>query len=78
MGVSEVGQLISTYGFPIVACIAMAWFVKYTTDNNNKRIDNLNEQHANEMKDVTTAINNNTIALTKLLSKLGGDDNENK
>jgi hypothetical protein len=75
---AEVGQLISTYGFPIVACIAMAWFVKYTTDNNNKRIDNLNEQHANEMKDVTTAINNNTIALTKLLSKIGGDDNENK
>jgi hypothetical protein len=79
MGVSEVGQLISTYGFPVVACCAMAWYVKYITDSNNKRMDSLNEQHANEMKDVTTAINNNTIALTKIASKIGGDDvDENK
>jgi hypothetical protein len=78
MGVQEIGQLIGTYGFPIVACGAMAWFVKYITDKNNARIDSINEQHQNEMKDVTTAINNNTIALTKLVAKIGGDDDENK
>jgi hypothetical protein len=63
-------QMISTFGFPVVACIAMGWYVKYITDENNKRMDTLNTQHAAEMKDVTTAINNNTIALTKLADKM--------
>lgn len=31
-------QLISTVGFPIVACIALAWYVKYMTDGFNKTI----------------------------------------
>ena len=63
-------QAISTFGFPIVACGAMAWYVKYITDKNNDRMDALNKQHADEMKDVTTAINNNTVALTKLADKI--------
>ena len=29
-------------------------------------IDKLNEQHQQEMKEVTTALNNNTLALQKL------------
>ena len=31
-------QLISTVGFPIVACIALAWYVKYMTDGFNRTI----------------------------------------
>jgi hypothetical protein len=78
MTVQEIGQLIGTYGFPIVACCVMAWYVKYITDKNNARMDALNTQHATEMKEVTTAINNNTIILSKLLAKLVGEDIENK
>jgi hypothetical protein len=78
MDIAAIGQFIGTYCFPVAACIAMAWYVKYITDKNNARMDSLNEQHATEMKDVTTAINNNTVALTKLATKIGGDENENK
>lgn len=31
-------QLISTVGFPIVACMALAWYVKYMTDGFSKTI----------------------------------------
>lgn len=63
-------QAISTFGFPIAACCAMGWYVKYITDKHNDRTDALNSQHALEMKEVTTAINNNTIALTKLVDSI--------
>ena len=28
----EIANLLGNYCFPIVACIVMAWYVKYTTD----------------------------------------------
>lgn len=59
-------QAITTVGFPIVCCIAMAWYVKYSTDQSRDEVAKLNEQHKQEMSEVTQAINNNTIALTKL------------
>ena len=36
------------------------------TDRNREDIDKLNAQHQQEMKEVTTALNNNTLALQKL------------
>ena len=65
--------LIGSYGFPIVACCAMAWYVKYCTDKNREEIDKINAQHKTEMQEVTTALNNNTIALEKLCTLIGGD-----
>lgn len=59
-------QAVSVLGFPIVMCGAMAWYVKYITDVNNKQIEQLNNTHKEEMKDVTEALNNNTLALQHL------------
>lgn len=78
----DVLQAISTIGFPIVCCIVMAWYVKYQTDKNRQdmltlieqnREDriNLNIQHKEEMNDFKQAIDNNTVALTRLCDKLG-------
>lgn len=66
MDVTEIMNAIATVGFPIVCCLAMAWYVKYTTDKNREEIRNLNEAHKTEMLQVTNAINNNTLALQKL------------
>ena len=63
MDVTEIMNAIATVGFPIVCCLAMAWYVKYTTDKNREEIYNLNEAHKTEMSEVTNAINNNTLAL---------------
>lgn len=50
---------ISTVGFPIVVAGAMFW-----------KMNKQDDDHKEEMQKVTEAINNNTIALTKLIDKL--------
>lgn len=64
-------QAVTTVGFPIVCCGAMGWYVKYTSDRHSAEVNKLNEQHSEEMKQVTLALNNNTLALQKLCDKLG-------
>lgn len=71
-------QLISSLGFPIVACICMALYVKEQTKNNREDVKELNLQHTKEMSDfkdeIKEALNNNTMALNKLCERL---DNKN-
>lgn len=50
---------ISTVGFPVVVSCALFW-----------KMNKQDEDHKQEMTKVTEAINNNTIALTKLIDKL--------
>lgn len=52
-------QLISSLGFPIVVAGAMFW-----------KMNKQDEDHKAEMSKLAEAINNNTIALTKLSDKL--------
>ena len=63
MDITQVMQMIMNVGFPIVMCGAMAWYVKYISD-----------KHQEEMKQVTEALNNNTLALQKLCDKIGGEE----
>lgn len=67
-------QLIGSLGFPIVACIVMALYVREQNKANREDVKALNEQHNKEMTEfkdeITQALNNNTIALTKLCEKL--------
>ena len=71
---TTVMSAISTVGFPIVCCLGMAWYVKYTTDKNREEVTKLNEQHQEEISQVTTALNNNTFALQKLCERMDGGD----
>lgn len=57
-------QAISTVGFPIVVAIALFW-----------KMNKQDEDHKTEMLKVTEAINNNTIALQKLIDKLDAHNN---
>lgn len=67
-------QAVTQVGFPIVCCGAMMWYVKYTTDKNREEVDKLNEQHRQEMTGMTTALNNNTVVLTRLCEILKSGD----
>lgn len=58
--------VLGNYAFPIVCCIAMAYFVKYMYDQTNARVDKLNEEHKNEVDTLSEVIKNNTIALEKM------------
>lgn len=69
-------QAIGTYGFPIVVALICMYYVKYINDRHSEEVSALNRQHREELSEVTTAINNNTLALTKLCDKLGVDDGD--
>lgn len=70
---SEIAQIISTIGFPIACCLGLAYFFKYITDKDRDERRELNERHSVEMKEITAALNNNTLVIQKLYERL---DNE--
>lgn len=61
-------NILGNYAFPIVCCIAMAYFVKYMYDQTNSRVDKLNEEHKNEVDTLSNVIRNNTVAIEKMNS----------
>ena len=63
-------QLISSVGFPIVACLGMGWYVKYQTDNYRSEVKEMQKEHKEEISKMSEALNNNTEALIKLTEKL--------
>jgi hypothetical protein len=60
MDYTQLVQLVSTVGFPIVMCGVLAWYIQKLTD-----------KHSDEMKGITEALNNNTTVLQQLLDKVG-------
>lgn len=70
----DVANLLGNYCFPIVACIVMAWYVKYTTDKQSEETKTLNENHTKEMlafkDEIKRALENNTKAIEKLCEKI--------
>lgn len=74
---NDIIQAITTVGFPIVACLALGWYVKYQTDNYRNEVKDMQKEHKDEIAKVTEALNNNTLALQKLVDKLDREE-ENK
>lgn len=56
---NAVMQSISTIGFPIAMCLILMWYI-------NKS----NESHKEEMSKMSDALENNTLALTRLVAEL--------
>ena len=67
---NEVAQLISALGFPIVAALGCAYFVKWQYEQNQKQMEEMRKEHKEEVSNMTKAIENNTIALTRLIEKI--------
>lgn len=63
----DILTLIGQYAFPIVACVAMAWYVKDQGDKNREQLKDLRNEHTAEMKEVTNAVNNNTLVIQRLV-----------
>jgi len=66
MDVNGIIQIVSGLGFPVACCGVVGWYVKYISDKNREQLDKIMEQHQSEMKEVTQALNNNTLAISKL------------
>lgn len=72
----DILNILSQYCFPIVACVAMAWYVKYSQDRSREDLRTTWNAHEAEIDKLTEAINNNTKAIDKLVIYIGDKDNE--
>ena len=64
---------ISVVGFPIIAAVACGMFIKWQYTENSKQISEMRQEHKEEVSKMTEALNNNTLALQKLIDKLDKD-----
>lgn len=55
-------QAISTVGFPIALTIILLWYIYDSSNKHKEEIDKMSE-----------ALNNNTLALTRLLDRMERD-----
>ena len=67
---NEVMTMISTLGFPIVACIGLAWFCKFMMDQQQKNIDKMFEMYDKSNAENREAIKACTEAVNRLSDKL--------
>ena len=67
---NDIVSIISAVGFPIVAAVACGMFIKWQYTENAKQIDEMRKEHKEEVSKMTEALNNNTLALQKLIDKL--------
>lgn len=59
MDANNLTAIVGTLGFPIVMCLM---FFKY--------IRQMTEQHKQEVKELSEAVNNNTLVMQQLIDKL--------
>ncbi len=70
---NEIWSAVGQYAFPIVMCLVMAWYVKYREDKHSEELKETRSNHSEELKGMTEAINNNTVALQRLTDFMHGD-----
>ena len=73
MDANSIVQLIGSLGFPVVMCLLFFWWNAKTNEQHHEEIKNMQEQHTLETKELSEAINNNTLVMQKLIDKLEGN-----
>lgn len=68
---NDIVNVVSMVGFPIVAAVACGMFIKWQYTENQKQISEMRQEHKEEVSKMTEALNNNTIALQKLIDRIG-------
>lgn len=76
MDANTLTTVIGSLGFPIVACLGIAWFFAKVNDNYRSDIKEMNASHKAEMDKMTEAINNNTLVIQKLIDRMEDNSNE--
>lgn len=76
MDFNTISTMIGALGFPIVACCGMAYFFSKVNDNYRNDIKELQSNHKEEISNMTTAINNNTLVIQKLVDRMDDIDQE--
>ena len=70
MDMNNVLTLVGSYGFPIIACIAMFVAQYRERDQNRKHMETITASHKEEVAQMDAVIQNNTTALLRLVEKM--------
>lgn len=76
MDANVIITMIGSLGFPIVACIFIALFFNKTQENYRQDIKEMQATHKQETDKMTEALNNNTLALQRLVDKMEGEKDD--
>lgn len=68
---NDVVQIVSNLGFPIAMCLGACFFIKYLFDTFTKQQEEMRKEHREEVLKLQTSLDNNTLALQKLIDKIG-------
>lgn len=68
---NDVVQIVSNLGFPIAMCLGACFFIKYLFDTFTKQQEEMRKEHREEVSKLQTSLDNNTLALQKLIDKIG-------
>lgn len=79
MDANVITQIIATVGFPIAACVALGFFIKYVIEKFLSAVADMNakmmlmqEKHEEEMKTIKEALVGNTMAIKEMNVTLSG------
>ena len=67
---NDITNMIATLGFPIDMCVGACFFIKYLFDSFTKQMEAQRLEHKEEIKQLQSALENNTVALTRLIEKI--------
>ena len=70
MDINTILQAIATVGFPICACIVIGWYFAKVNDNYRNDIKEINASHKEEINQLASVIQQNTLVIQKLCDSL--------
>lgn len=74
---SDIVEIVSTVGFPIVSFLLAGYFIKYSYDKmleKDKEHDIRDDKHWEEIAKLTQAVSDNSKALSDLVMEVKKDD----
>lgn len=75
MDINQITQLIGSFGFPIVACGAMFWYMTKLIERFDKMLNQQTDKHEEEIRSLSKTIENNTEIMNELLIYVRGSKN---
>lgn len=71
MNTETIVSLVSSLGFPICCCVALGYFILKQMDKTTQLLEAERKQHKEEVDNLAKVIENNTLVLQKILTKIG-------
>lgn len=68
---NDIVQLITTVGFPIIAALLVGKYVVELNKQHREDIATITKTNNDKMDEMTKAIQNNTIVMTRICERLG-------